>query len=165
MRSAVILTSVTVVSFELNEGISELGIAVASDPNRNNETTFIVVAPRDGEIAKISGEYAIKEDGLLAANSNGYIATSMPTAFGLSEAYPNPFNPSTTLNFTLDADGSVAINVYNVMGQMVGTLHNGNMSAGTHSLTWDASDLSSGIYLVRAESAGNIATQKVMLMK
>ena len=89
----------------------------------------------------------------------------MPTAFGLSEAYPNPFNPSTTLNFSLDADGSVAINVYNVMGQMVGTLHNGNMSAGTHSLTWDASDLSSGIYLVRAESAGNIAIQKVMLMK
>ena len=92
-------------------------------------------------------------------------STSMPTAFSLSEAYPNPFNPSTTLDLTLHNDGDVAITVYNVMGQMVGTLHNGNMSAGTHQITWDASNLASGMYIIKAEVADNVSSQKVMLLK
>ena len=54
---------------------------------------------------------------------------------------------------------------YNVMGQMVSVLHEGNMSAGMHSLTWDAADLASGMYIIKAEAAGTVSSQKVMLLK
>ena len=100
-----------------------------------------------------------------AANTNGYIETSMPVSFNLSEAYPNPFNPSTSLDITLSNEGSVSIMAYNVMGQMVGTLHEGNMSAGNHTIAWDASSLASGMYIIKAEVAGNIVSKKVMLLK
>ena len=65
----------------------------------------------------------------------------------------------------IPSDGFVSVNIYNVMGQLVDVLHNGNMSAGTHSMIWNASDMTSGVYFVRAESLGSVSTQKVMLMK
>ena len=83
----------------------------------------------------------------------------------LSKAYPNPFNPSTTINMNLHQDGFASVKVYNLIGQQVAVLAQGNMSANTYSLTWDAKDAPSGIYMVRAESAGHVETQKVMLLK
>jgi hypothetical protein len=136
---------------------------VADYATKNNQTTLIVVAPEGKEIFTANGEYVIEE--VAAANTNGYIETSMPVSFNLSEAYPNPFNPSTSLDITLSNEGSVSIMAYNVMGQMVGTLHEGNMSAGNHTIAWDASSLASGMYIIKAEVAGNIVSKKVMLLK
>ena len=65
----------------------------------------------------------------------------------------------------MPSEGFVSVKAYNLVGQVVGIIADASYTAGTHSLTWDASDLSSGVYLVRAEYAGNVATQKVMLMK
>jgi len=59
----------------------------------------------------------------------------------------------------------VTVQVYNLMGQVVATLANGYMDASTYTLTWDASNAASGMYLVKAEAAGNVTTQKLMLMK
>ena len=136
---------------------------VAEYVTRENQTTLIVVAPEGEELFAATGEYVIDEK--IAANVNGSIPTSMPTAFSLSEAYPNPFNPSTSLDLTLYGDSDVSIMVYNVMGQMVGVLHEGNMSAGTHQITWDASELASGMYIIKANIAGDVLSNKVMLVK
>ena len=68
-------------------------------------------------------------------------------------------------SFGSSADGFVSISVYNVMGQQVDVIHSGNMTAGTHNLTWNASDMTSGVYFVRAESLNASSVQKVMLMK
>ena len=88
-----------------------------------------------------------------------------PEEFALSSAYPNPFNPSTSLDLSLNNDGHVSVKVYNVLGQLTATLVNGNMNAGYHTLTWDASNMASGMYFVRVEAGSDVAVQKLMLMK
>ena len=82
-------------------------------------------------------------------------------------AGPNPFNPTTSLNVIVANDGYVSVNVYNIVGQHVATLLSGYMDANTsgYTVNWNASNLSSGVYLVRAETAGSISTQKLMLLK
>ena len=138
--------------------------ALVAEYNTNdNQTTLMVVLPVEGELFTATGEYTIDE--MIAANADGYIETSMPVSFNLSEAYPNPFNPSTNLDIELSYESNVSVMVYNVMGQMVSVLHDGNMSAGMHSITWDASDLSSGMYIIKAEVANDVLSQKVMLLK
>jgi flagellar hook assembly protein FlgD len=61
--------------------------------------------------------------------------------------------------------GNVSVQVYNIMGQVVATLASGYMDASTYTLTWDASEVSSGMYFVQAEAAGSLTTQKLVLMK
>ena len=104
---------------------------------------------------------------MLVTNSQEFIdvVKELPVSFTLSNAYPNPFNPTTTL--TLDmADASFAsVKVFNLRGEVVGVLMNDMVDAGSYTMTWDASNLSSGVYMIRAEASGQIATQKVMLVK
>ena len=136
---------------------------VADYRTNDNTTTLIVVVPGSDEIFTATGNFKVED--VIAANENGYVPTSMPTSFSLSAAYPNPFNPSTSLNLTMPSEGFVSVKAYNLAGQVVGSIADASYTAGTHSLTWDASDLSSGVYLVKAEYAGSVATQKVMLVK
>ena len=136
---------------------------VADYRTSGNTTTLIVVAPNSDEIFTAYGDFKVEET--LVASGNGYVPLSTPASFTLSAAYPNPFNPSTSLDMTMPSEGYVSIQAYNLVGQVVGTIAEGNMSAGTHSFAWDASDLSSGVYLIKAEYAGNVETQKVMLLK
>jgi len=89
----------------------------------------------------------------------------VPTQFALGSAYPNPFNPSTKLNLDITQTGHVSMEVYNIKGQVVETLLNGVMSAGYHTITWNANQLSSGMYFVKVIAGDNVATQKVMLLK
>ena len=136
---------------------------VAEYRTNGNMTTLIVVAPNSDEIFTATGDFKIEET--IVASGNGYVPTSTPASFTLSAAYPNPFNPSTSLDLNIPSEGYVSVVAYNLVGQVVGTIAEGNMNSGTHSFVWDASDLSSGVYLIKAEYAGNVATQKVMLMK
>ena len=136
---------------------------VAESNTTNNQTVMLVVLPENGELFTASGEFTIDE--VIAASAEGYIETSMPASFNLGQAYPNPFNPTTSLDIELSFDSNVSIAVYNVMGQMVSVLHDGNMTSGMHSLTWDASNLSSGMYIIKAEVADEVLSQKVMLVK
>ncbi len=139
--------------------------AMVADYKTNaNSTTLIVVAPESSDLFKVSGDFSVEEV-IVAANAYSEVAIAMPTELTLSQAYPNPFNPSTTMDVYVPADGVVKLSVYNVMGQMVDVIHSGSMSEGNHSITWNASDLTSGMYFVRAESTGGVAVQKVMLMK
>jgi len=83
----------------------------------------------------------------------------------LDSSESNPLRPSTTLDISLAEAGIVSIVAYNVMGQMVGTLYEGNMNAGSHTITWDASNLASGVYIIKAEILDTVVTQKVVLIK
>jgi hypothetical protein len=96
--------------------------------------------------------------------SNNYI--NNPKTFILQQPYPNPFNPSTTLCFTLDEASPVKLSVYNQLGQEVTTIINNQMSPGSYRFNWDASNYSSGVYLISLESnLGIQQTQKVILVK
>jgi hypothetical protein len=78
---------------------------------------------------------------------------------------PNPFNPSTKINFVLADNGQVNISVYNMLGQKVAELVNGNMTAGNHTVNFNASDLASGFYFYTLKTAGYSKTMKMMLIK
>ena len=138
--------------------------AMLADYRTNgNSTTLIIVAPESDDLFTASGDFTVEE--IIVANADSMVDVSIPAEFTLSKAYPNPFNPQTNLDISVPVEGLVNITVYNVMGQEVEVLHNGFMSATTHTVTWDASSMTSGVYFVRAESVSGIATQKVMLMK
>ncbi|MEX1159496.1 MAG: T9SS type A sorting domain-containing protein [Balneolaceae bacterium] len=73
----------------------------------------------------------------------------------MSNNYPNPFNPTTQIEYTLTVDSEVSIKVYNVMGQEVATMVNNTMSAGTHQATFDAGNLSSGMYFAKINAVSS----------
>ncbi|MBU1650835.1 T9SS type A sorting domain-containing protein, partial [bacterium] len=92
-----------------------------------------------------------------------------PTSFTMS-TYPNPFNPTTTLSFTLPADQRVSLSVFDISGRQVAQLVDGYRSAGSHEVTFDASHLASGMYIYILEVSGSGTTQttvagKMMLLK
>jgi flagellar hook assembly protein FlgD len=90
----------------------------------------------------------------------------LPTEYSLSAAYPNPFNPVTNLGFALPQDDNVTLVVYNLGGKVVETLvSNSYFTAGYHSVIWNASHQSSGVYFVKMISGENTFTQKIMLVK
>lgn len=90
---------------------------------------------------------------------------AVPATFGLSPNYPNPFNPETTLRYQLAEDAHVRLSIYNLSGQEVARLVDGQVSAGTHSQRWNASEMPSGVYLVRLTAGANTAIQRISLVK
>ena len=83
----------------------------------------------------------------------------------LDQNYPNPFNPSTRINFGLKKAGNVEITVYNILGNKVATLFNGFKSAGSHSVLFNASEFSSGVYFYKIISENFVQTRKMLMLK
>ena len=91
---------------------------------------------------------------------------TIPVEYSLSQNYPNPFNPNTKINFTLAETGKVSLEVYNILGEKVSTLINGDISAGQHEVNFNAANLASGIYIYRINVNNKFAdTKKMILMK
>jgi hypothetical protein len=91
---------------------------------------------------------------------------TMPTGFSLKQNYPNPFNPTTKLQFSLEKNGFAALKVYNLLGQEIATLFEGNAKAGyLYEREFNASGLTSGVYFVRLASDSKSQVIKLMLMK
>ncbi len=88
-----------------------------------------------------------------------------PVRFELGQNYPNPFNPSTTINFSVSAGTNASLKVYNMLGQEVATLVNGFVGAGSHSVDFNASKLSSGVYLYKLQAGNFTETKKMVLTK
>ncbi|HOJ17732.1 MAG: T9SS type A sorting domain-containing protein [Ignavibacteriales bacterium] len=88
-----------------------------------------------------------------------------PSNFELLNNYPNPFNPSTVISYNLPVESKVTLKIYDVLGNEVATLVNGQMLAGTHSVTFNASGLPSGIYLYSIQAGNFTSTKKLMLTK
>ncbi len=85
--------------------------------------------------------------------------------YKLVQNYPNPFNPSTKINYSIQTEGLVTLKVFNILGQEVATLVNDFQTAGAHTVNFDATKLSSGIYLYKIDSNGFTQTKKMMLIK
>ena len=103
--------------------------------------------------------------GTLAGELFNVTVNLIPDNFTLGEVYPNPFNPTTSFDLSVPEDGFVSIQVYNVLGQLVATIYEGNLNASTHSFNWNADNVSSGMYFLEVESDKDIAIRKMMLMK
>ena len=131
----------------------------------DNQTRLLVITPETDELFSFNGDFVISE--IIVANTQYEVSVDLPvvSSFSLSEAYPNPFNPTTAMTLTMPMAGDMQVEVYNLLGQVVSTLASGYMDAGTYNLTWDASDVSSGMYFVKAQTQGFTTTQKLMLVK
>ena len=90
---------------------------------------------------------------------------NIPLAYKLDQNYPNPFNPSTKIDYELKEASFVNLKVFNILGQVVTTLTAGKQEAGKHQVTFDASQLSSGVYLYQITAGNFVAIKKMVLMK
>jgi hypothetical protein len=94
-----------------------------------------------------------------------YSHPARPAVFTLNGNYPNPFNPTTTIKFDVALATRVTLKVYNTLGQEVATLVNGRMTPGSYSIPFDASDLTSGVYIYRLSASGFSESRKMVVLK
>ncbi len=98
-------------------------------------------------------------------NSVKELPGSLPNNYVLEQNYPNPFNPVTNIKYSIPKAGYVTLKVFNLLGQEVATIFEGNQNAGNYVATFDASNLSSGVYMYRLESENVSITKKLVLIK
>ncbi len=113
-----------------------------------------------------AGLWFIGHDSIKGEISNQVgVADAAPAAFTVAQNVPNPFNPTTTISFTLTNAGRTTVEVYNVAGQKVDTLVNASLKAGSHSVTWNAAKFSAGVYFYTVKSGSFSKTMKMTLLK
>ena len=119
-------------------------------------------------IFNYTGELIIEEAIIADRNGESITATSNiqhPTSISLFPAYPNPFNPVTTITYQLPKAVDISIAVYDLQGRVVKTLVNAYQLEGRHSIDWNAAGQSSGLYLIRMQTPDSQLTDKVLLLK
>lgn len=89
----------------------------------------------------------------------------LPEEFAVFQNHPNPFNPSTTISFSIPESEKVTLSIFNITGQKIAELHDGVMAAGKHSIIWNASNMPSGTYFYRLTAGSYSAKNKMMLVK
>jgi hypothetical protein len=89
----------------------------------------------------------------------------LSTSFSVAPCYPNPFNSSATLPFTLAAPGPTSVVIYNLLGERLATLFDGNAAAGPQAARWSPVGVGSGVYLVAIRSSGQVATQRITYIR
>jgi len=90
---------------------------------------------------------------------------NLPTEYSLEHNYPNPFNPETTIRYTIPSSARVLLTIYNLRGEEIGRIVDVAQPAGIHTIKWDASGYSSGIYFYRLQTGGFVQTRKMVVLK
>ena len=111
------------------------------------------------------GSVSMEGGSLLHPLSVELIDETVPGSFSVAQNYPNPFNPSTTIRFGLPQKSRVSITIFNLLGQVVATPFEGTRDAGVHELQFDASRLSSGVYLYRVKADDAVQVNRMILLK
>ena len=135
-----------------------------------------MIKTKEGGYAIIgrTGSFSILEDRIyfLQVNADGLITKvaggnkeAVPDKFGLLQNYPNPFNPATTIEFSLRQKQEVTLKVYDLLGREVTILVNTELGAGVHKVTFDASNLPSGVYIYRLQGGEFTKTKKMVFIK
>tara|TARA_R110002096_G_scaffold134785_1_gene286066 strand:+ start:161 stop:1228 length:1068 start_codon:yes stop_codon:yes gene_type:complete len=158
-------------SYSLTYDFSSLSLG--NDPDYKENYAIGDVKPGTYTITADNGSYSetvvvkageiTSVDGTVVTSNDEEIFT--PTDIQLNQNYPNPFNPSTVINFSIPTNSFVKLAVYDMLGKQVALLQNSQMSAGTHDINFDASNLSSGVYLYRLQVGAEMLTRKLTLIK
>jgi len=145
------------------------------------DTTGIIIlqfqdetTPEEGMIRdyviEVNGHYTVSDRGSYALLNNQFIKessqkTENPYIFKLNSNYPNPFNPNTTIKYSIPKDANTTLNVYNALGQLVTTLVNVYQQAGMYEVNFNGANYPSGVYFYRLESGNFVETKKMVLIK
>ena len=146
-------------------------IQVYSNVENGENMTFKYYDSRADEIVEYSETLPFTSNMIIGDGfdtfglSNEMGSVLLPEAYGISNAYPNPFNPVTRFSYSILEDGLVKISIYDINGRMVDALVNDWKSPGTYPAVWDAQDLSSGVYIIKMWANEFMATQKIILIK
>jgi hypothetical protein len=143
----------------------------AGFPLRTVWTGFSFMAIRNATVGTLARNEFLEATYVLFENgvSSDITGTELPKAYSLAQNFPNPFNPSTRIQFALPSKGHVSLKIYNVAGQLVRTLQDGVMDAGSHELTWDGSNnlgksVASGVYFYKINAGDNYENMKKMVL-
>ena len=155
------------IDVEYQSGLDGSVIVPSADPMTlgDGETMVVYVA------VAVGGDLSAIETNLEDAETvYNTIITSVedefvPLQYSLSQNYPNPFNPTTEISFAIPQRENVSIKIFNPIGQQVAQLLNKEMEAGSHELSFNASDLPSGVYFYSIEAGNFTMTKKMMLLK
>lgn len=163
------------------DGISTLGsVAIVTDPSFTNELEddFTITDASPAVDAGLTEPFGFKvmyngegldigafETGTPLTDVEENVSNEIPNNYALSQNYPNPFNPTTAISFSIPKTGIVTVKVFNILGQEVATLLNNELTSGVHKINFDASMLSSGIYMYSIQAGDFLATKKMMLLK
>ena len=137
----------------LSEGFHRFYLK-AWDGVNNKSTVDIQVC-----IDEIADDYDCEE------NEMSNEVSIIPNNYNISSIYPNPFNPTTTISFSIPEFGLATITAYDITGKELETLTNTNLNPGNYNIDWNASSYPSGVYLIRMDSGDFTQTQKVVLVK
>ncbi len=163
--------------FELSPGAER--IITVTGVNRLPDNMQAMIVLDDGTIEKLVENSAVEPpesvvSGRLIVGTDAYFAERMddllPDKYFLEQNFPNPFNPLTSIGFSIPKPSHVYLTVYNILGQTVTVLVDEHLEAGHHVRTWDASDdngrpVASGIYFYRLEAGDYILSRKMVLLK
>jgi len=148
-----------------NFNISITENALAANYNTiGNKTKLVIAGPQTDELFSAFGNYTIEE--VIIANSIEEVLVTLPSNIQIEDAYPNPFNPSTVLNLNINKPTNASLIAYDITGRSVDVIFDGKLDAGTKSISWNASNLPSGTYIIKLTTDdGSASIQKVTLMK
>lgn len=140
-------------------GFIKIGF-VAGHGNSNTPQNYSFIATDEAKYYRLK---QVDTDGLFEYSDVVEVKANL--TYKLSQNYPNPFNPTSTINFTIPSSQNVELSVYNMLGEKVAELLSETMSAGDHSVSFDASNLSSGIYFYRLQVESFVSSKKMVLLK
>ena len=157
------------VNIELDDSTRSMPTFISPEVSDSTFLLFTLIVS-DGELESDPDSVIVT-----ILNSLGFISNTFPVEFELHQPFPNPFNPTTTIQFNVPATDTrhvISLRVFDIAGSMVETLVNGTMESGQYEIQWDASQHASGIYFLKMESSpstgqgrGYIKKQKMILMK
>ncbi len=138
-------------------------VTITWDIQFANETPTLVI---NGKRTRMNtgGSVTVNEQSLISLSLEKGFDASLPTEFALEQNYPNPFNPSTVIRYQLPVTSHVRLSVYNVLGQEVATLVEGEQEAGYQTAQWNAVDAASGVYIYRLTTSNGFSAQRKMVL-
>lgn len=131
----------------------------------SNCKTGVFVYMQGGNLGYTSPVLQTKKESVSTFPTGIENPVEVPLQYGLSQNYPNPFNPTTNIHFTIEKDGIVNLEVYDILGNVVTTFSNGFMKAGTYNAEFNGANLASGVYLYKLTAGNFTETKKMMLVK
>jgi len=145
--------------YNLIEVTGDTSFTDITPPSESGYWYFVTAASRNNIE---SDPTPAEEGGIVVSNEE---EPELVKQFHLSQNYPNPFNPTTVISFRLGESGFTTLKVYDMLGREVSTLLNENMTSGTHNVSFNGANLSSGIYIYQLNSKGSTITRRMTLIK